>query len=61
LSDPRLFVITGGSRGIGKSIALEAARAGYAVLLTYVRNKEAAGEVVEEIRTAGGEGLGRAS
>jgi NAD(P)-dependent dehydrogenase (short-subunit alcohol dehydrogenase family) len=55
LSDSRLFVITGGSRGIGKSIALEAARAGYAVLLTYVRNKEAAGEVVEEIRTAGGE------
>src|SRR3569833_2173227 len=50
-----LFVIAGGSRGIGKAIALEAARAGYAVLLTYVRNKEAARDVVEEIRTRGGE------
>jgi NAD(P)-dependent dehydrogenase (short-subunit alcohol dehydrogenase family) len=36
LSDAPLFVIAGGSRGIGKAIALEAARAGYAVLLTYV-------------------------
>jgi len=54
LSDTHLFVIAGGSRGIGKAIALEAARVGYAVLLTYVRNEEAADGVVEEIRTGGG-------
>jgi NAD(P)-dependent dehydrogenase (short-subunit alcohol dehydrogenase family) len=55
LSDSRLFVIAGGSRGIGKAIALEAARAGYAVLLTYVRNKKAASDVVDEIRALGGD------
>jgi NAD(P)-dependent dehydrogenase (short-subunit alcohol dehydrogenase family) len=54
LSDTRLFVIVGGSRGIGKAIALEAARAGYDVLLTYARNKAAADGVVEGIRTLGG-------
>jgi NAD(P)-dependent dehydrogenase (short-subunit alcohol dehydrogenase family) len=54
LSETRLFVIAGGSRGIGKAIALEAARAGYAVLLTYVSNKDAAEGVVKEIRTQGG-------
>lgn len=53
MRDTRLFVIAGGSRGIGKAIALEAARAGYAVLLTYVRNKEAADAVVQEIRAGG--------
>lgn len=54
MSHTRLFVIVGGSRGIGKAIALEAARAGYDVLLTYVRNKAAADGVVEEIRALGG-------
>jgi len=49
-----LFVIAGGSRGIGKAIALQAARAGYAVLLTYVRNEEAAESVVAEIHAQGG-------
>ena len=53
MSDSRLFVIAGGSRGIGKAIALEAARAGYAVLLTYVRYKKAASDVVDEIRALG--------
>lgn len=53
MSNLRLFVIAGGSRGIGKAIALEAARAGYAVLLTYVRNKKAASDVVDEVRTLG--------
>lgn len=54
MSNTRLFVIAGGSRGIGKAIALEAARAGYAVLLTYVRNKEAAESVVADIHAHGG-------
>ncbi|MEJ1963407.1 MAG: SDR family oxidoreductase [Gammaproteobacteria bacterium] len=49
-----VFLITGGSRGIGEAIALSAAQAGYFVLLTYVSNKEAADNVVERIRTSGG-------
>jgi len=54
-SEPRIFLIAGGSRGIGKAIALAAARAGYCVLLTYVSNKEAAAGVVEEIRAQSGQ------
>ena len=49
-----VFLITGGSRGIGKSIALRAGRAGYFVLLTYLEKKSAADGVVERIRAEGG-------
>lgn len=50
-----VFLITGGSRGIGEAIALGAARQGYSVLLTYVKNEDRARQVVERIRSAGGE------
>jgi NAD(P)-dependent dehydrogenase (short-subunit alcohol dehydrogenase family) len=49
-----LFLITGGSRGIGKAIALQAADAGHAVLLSYVSNQEAAEGLVKEILARGG-------
>jgi NAD(P)-dependent dehydrogenase (short-subunit alcohol dehydrogenase family) len=52
--DAPVFLITGGSRGIGESIALSAARAGYFVLLTYLDRKIAAQGVVERIRAEGG-------
>jgi NAD(P)-dependent dehydrogenase (short-subunit alcohol dehydrogenase family) len=41
------FVVTGGSRGIGKAIVLDAARAGHAVAFTYATKPELAREVVE--------------
>jgi NAD(P)-dependent dehydrogenase (short-subunit alcohol dehydrogenase family) len=50
-----VFLITGGSRGIGEAIALGAARQGHSVLLTYVKNEDRARQVVERIRSAGGE------
>jgi NAD(P)-dependent dehydrogenase (short-subunit alcohol dehydrogenase family) len=50
-----VFLITGGSRGIGEAVALSAARAGHLVLLTYVSNKAAADRVVEQIRGQGGQ------
>jgi NAD(P)-dependent dehydrogenase (short-subunit alcohol dehydrogenase family) len=53
-ADKPIFLITGGSRGIGKAIALSAAQAGYRVLLTYLSQKAAADSVVEQIRAAGG-------
>lgn len=53
-TDASVFVLTGGSRGIGEAIALDAARAGYIVLLTYVSQQSAADSVVERIRAAGG-------
>jgi NAD(P)-dependent dehydrogenase (short-subunit alcohol dehydrogenase family) len=50
-----VFLITGGSRGIGEAIAVGAARQGFSVLLTYVQNETRALQVVERIRTSGGE------
>ena len=49
-----VFVVAGGSRGIGAAISVAAAAAGYAVLLTYASNKAAAEEVVGRIVAAGG-------
>jgi NAD(P)-dependent dehydrogenase (short-subunit alcohol dehydrogenase family) len=50
-----VFLVTGGSRGIGAAIAHDAARAGYHVLLTYAERSAAADEVVAAIRALGGE------
>jgi NAD(P)-dependent dehydrogenase (short-subunit alcohol dehydrogenase family) len=50
-----VFLVTGGSRGIGEAIAVAAARGGFHVLLTYVQNESRAAAVVERIRSAGGE------
>ncbi len=40
------FVVTGGSRGIGKAIVLDAARSGHSVAFTYATQPELAAEVV---------------
>ncbi len=53
----KVMVVTGGSRGIGASIAKLAARAGYKVAVNYVRNAKAAQDVVGEIAKDGGEAL----
>jgi len=49
-----VLIVTGGSQGIGAAIARQAAKAGYAVALSYVRNQGMADAVVAEIRAAGG-------
>jgi len=53
----RVALITGGSRGLGRSAALHLARAGVDVVLTYQRNHAAADEVVTEIAAAGGRAI----
>ena len=50
-------LITGGSRGIGAATALLAARAGYAVALSYLQDKSAAERVVRGIEADGGRAL----
>ena len=50
----RIAVVTGGSRGIGRGIALELARRGATVVVNYQRNADAANEVVAQITAAGG-------
>jgi 3-oxoacyl-[acyl-carrier protein] reductase len=50
----RTALVTGASRGIGRGIALELARAGAAVGVNYRRDEDAAREVVDEIGRGGG-------
>ena len=50
---PRLAVVTGGSRGIGKAISLELAREGYDIAVVYAGNADAAAQTVSEILSCG--------
>ncbi len=49
----KIALVTGGSRGIGKEIALSLAKAGYEIALTFNSNKEMAEEVKKEIEKIG--------
>ncbi len=48
-------LVTGGSRGIGRAIALELGRHGASVAVGYATNETAATDVAAEIATSGGE------
>jgi 3-oxoacyl-[acyl-carrier protein] reductase len=50
----RVALVTGGSRGLGKAVVLDLCRDCDTVGFTYERNEEAADEVLEEARAAGG-------
>lgn len=50
----RVALITGGSRGVGRAIAVRLAADGAAVAVNYRRERDAADEVVKEIAAAGG-------
>ena len=54
MSDAKALLVTGGSRGIGRAIALMAAGRGWAVGVNYREDADAASEVVETIAKAGG-------
>ena len=49
----KLVLITGGSRGLGKNMALKVAEKGLDVILTYHQNKEEAHQVVSAIKDKG--------
>jgi len=46
----KVALVTGSSRGIGKTIALKLAKAGASLVINYKSNSEAADEVVESIK-----------
>ncbi|RAV27525.1 SDR family NAD(P)-dependent oxidoreductase [Sinomicrobium soli] len=48
-----IALITGGSRGLGRNMAIATARKGLDIVLTYHNNKKAAEEVVAEIEALG--------
>ncbi len=51
----RYALVTGGSRGIGRAIALELAKQGLPVVINYQSNREAAEQTKADIETAGGQ------
>lgn len=59
MTDNKVALVTGGSRGIGKACALELARAGYDVVINYAGNEEAANKTVAEIKALGVNGTAK--
>lgn len=59
MSEPsgrKTAIVTGGSRGIGRAIAVELARDGCYVIINYRFNDDAAAETLALVRDAGGDG-----
>ena len=48
-------LVTGGSRGIGRAVAIRLSQAGIPVVINYVQNETAATETKAEIEKAGGQ------
>lgn len=49
----QVALVTGASRGIGRAVALELGRAGYAVCVNYLNSEEAARKATETLRSEG--------
>ena len=57
LLEDRVVMVTGGSRGIGRSIVLELAHHGAKVVFTYAHNQEASEEILVQLGQLGAEAL----
>lgn len=53
----KVALITGGSRGIGKEIALELSKNGVNIAISYINNEEMARTVIEQVRKNGVKGI----
>jgi len=57
MNNNKVAIVTGGSGGIGRAVALRLARDGFAVVVNYAGNAAKAEGVVEEIKSAGGHAI----
>lgn len=55
--EEKVAIVTGGSRGIGRAVAIELAKCGCKVVINYLGNEKLAQEVVAEIIAAGGRAI----
>ena len=53
MSENKVAMVTGSSRGLGKALAIELAKNGYDIVVNYARSKSAAEETVKEIEALG--------
>ena len=49
-NEPKIALVVGGTRGIGRAVALRLAKAGFDLWLTYRSNNEAAEQMQAEVR-----------
>ena len=56
MSEKKLAIITGASRGIGRATAVELAKTGYFIIVNYKENEQAAAETLKVVQAAGGAG-----
>ena len=54
MTEQKVAIVTGGSRGIGKACAVELAKDGFTVIVNYAGNQQAADETVALIQSNGG-------
>lgn len=57
LLDNKVALVTGGSRGIGRAVAIAMAKAGAKVVVNYAGNQAAAEETLKEIESIGGDAV----
>ena len=57
MNNNKVAIVTGGSGGIGRAVALRLARDGFAVVVNYAGNSAKVEGVVEEIKSAGGHAI----